>query len=216
MQSWRRSGKFGPVPGRVQRAGDSRPSVPSPYGRPLAPPAPASAAVLSDLVSPAFPSATAGPSAQASTVQLPEQPIQYYTMSRTIRTVPDLWREWTRGFSADQPSIQSLEDAYGARWRPEQKGRPFFSRRKVIIDYIRRRTALGGNACSKIPATFPVLSYPLSSLNKKETSVVACSKKYLPTHVVHSLRSGQVSCIPLRDPRRHPLSPLKISRRHSP
>ena len=67
-----------------------------------------------------------------------------YRMSRTIQTVDDLWREWTVGLGGN-PSIQSLEDSHGAKWRPEQKERTFFSRRKVIIDYIRARTNAGAN-----------------------------------------------------------------------
>jgi Centromere DNA-binding protein complex CBF3 subunit, domain 2/Transcriptional activator of glycolytic enzymes len=150
--------RFGPLPRTAASPpplAPPAPPAPAPalVSQPLPlppPPAPASAAVPSDLVSPAFPSATAGPSVQAaSTAQLPEQQIRYYTMSRTIRTVPDLWREWTRGLSG-QPSVQSLEDAYGARWRPEQKERTFFCRRKVIVDHIRTRTAPGGNASSAI------------------------------------------------------------------
>ena len=64
-------------------------------------------------------------------------------MSRTIQTVEDLWREWTVGLGGN-PSIQSLEDSHGAKWRPEQKERTFFSR-KVIIDHIRAKTNGGSN-----------------------------------------------------------------------
>src|SRR3954451_20975707 len=66
-----------------------------------------------------------------------------------IQTVLELWREWTVGLGFGQPSVQSLEDSYGAIWRPEQKERVFFSRRKVIIDEIRRRAAeRGGNTAA--------------------------------------------------------------------
>ena len=37
-------------------------------------------------------------------------------MSRTIQTVPDLWREWTVGFQG-QPSIEKLDELYGPDWR---------------------------------------------------------------------------------------------------
>lgn len=63
-------------------------------------------------------------------------------MSRTIITVPDLWREWTVGLG-NGPAVQTLEDSYGARWRPSQSERVFFSRRKVIIDEIRTRERRG-------------------------------------------------------------------------
>jgi hypothetical protein len=57
--------------------------------------------------------------------------------------VPELWREWTSGLGS-QPSVQSLENLYGAAWRPTAKDRVLFSRRKVIIDeiYARERTGV--------------------------------------------------------------------------
>jgi hypothetical protein len=61
-----------------------------------------------------------------------------YLLSRTIKAVPELWREWTCGLS-DNPSVQSLEETYGAAWRPSQSERVMFSRRKVIIDEIYTR-----------------------------------------------------------------------------
>jgi hypothetical protein len=65
-----------------------------------------------------------------------------YEMSRTISTVPDLWREWTVGLG-DNPAVQTLEDTYGPAWRPTQRERVMFGRRKVIIDEIRARQAKG-------------------------------------------------------------------------
>ena len=64
-------------------------------------------------------------------------------MSRAIESVPELWREWTQGLSS-LPLIQSLGDTYDASWRPEQKERTFFSRRKVIIDHIRGKVSSSG------------------------------------------------------------------------
>ena len=60
-------------------------------------------------------------------------------MCRTIQTVPDLWREWTVGWGSG-PAIQTLEQAYGSRWRLSPTERVFFGRRKVIVDEIKRRT----------------------------------------------------------------------------
>jgi hypothetical protein len=68
----------------------------------------------------------------------PFQPAPMYLLSRTIKTVPELWREWTCGLG-DNPSVQSLEETYGAAWRPSQSERVMFSRRKVIIDEIYAR-----------------------------------------------------------------------------
>ena len=65
-----------------------------------------------------------------------------YKLSRTIQTVPDLWREWTAGLG-NRPAVQSLEDSYGAAWRPSQSERVMFGRRKVIIDEIRARQSEG-------------------------------------------------------------------------
>ncbi|EAS32210.3 uncharacterized protein CIMG_13776 [Coccidioides immitis RS] len=61
-----------------------------------------------------------------------------YQLSRTITTVPDLWQEWTVGLGGG-PSVQSLDALYGAKWRPGGTERMFYSRRKVIIDYINRQ-----------------------------------------------------------------------------
>ena len=63
-------------------------------------------------------------------------------MACTLTTVRDLWREWTIGWSSG-PAIQALEAVYGSRWRPSQKERVFFGRRKVIVDEISRCMALG-------------------------------------------------------------------------
>ena len=65
-------------------------------------------------------------------------------LSRTISTVPQLWREWTVGLG-NSLSVQGLEDLYGPRWRPAHSEKVMYSRRKVIIDEIRRRQAEGIN-----------------------------------------------------------------------
>jgi hypothetical protein len=65
-------------------------------------------------------------------------------LSRTISTIPQLWREWTVGLG-DGPSVQGLEDLYGPRWRQAHSEKVMYGRRKVIIDEIRRRQAEGIN-----------------------------------------------------------------------
>jgi hypothetical protein len=67
-----------------------------------------------------------------------------YVLSRTVSTVPQLWREWTVGLG-NGPSVQGLEDLYGPRWRRARSETVMYSRRKVIIDEIRRRQAAGIN-----------------------------------------------------------------------
>ena len=68
-----------------------------------------------------------------------------YLMSRSLTTVYDAWREWADGLGSN-PSVHALEDAYGPAWRPLQKERQHFSRRKVIWDEIERQVAAGGSA----------------------------------------------------------------------
>lgn len=65
-----------------------------------------------------------------------------YMLSRTIQTVPEVWREWTRGLGTG-PSVQSLEQLYGPAWRPSHRERVMFSRRKVIIDDVYARNSRG-------------------------------------------------------------------------
>jgi hypothetical protein len=65
-----------------------------------------------------------------------------YKLSRTIKTVRELWMEWYEGLNG-QPAIQTLEAQYGARWRPHSKERVMFGRRKIIIDEIYARTKDG-------------------------------------------------------------------------
>lgn len=61
-----------------------------------------------------------------------------YTMSRSVQTVPDLWKEWTQGVDGN-PSIQELESRHGASWRTDQKEKMFYHRRRKIVEEIERR-----------------------------------------------------------------------------
>jgi hypothetical protein len=49
------------------------------------------------------------------------------------------------GVLGNGPSMQGLDDLYGPRWRPAHSEKVIYSRRKVIIDEIRRRQAEGIN-----------------------------------------------------------------------
>lgn len=60
-----------------------------------------------------------------------------YKLSRDIRTIPALWREWTTGL-AGMPSVEELDRRYGCKWRPRGEAQ-YYSTRKRIIDEIRRR-----------------------------------------------------------------------------
>ncbi|EDN08635.1 predicted protein [Histoplasma mississippiense (nom. inval.)] len=59
-----------------------------------------------------------------------------YSLSRTIQSVPDLWREWTTGLGGG-PSVQSLEDQGGSWRKSSSKEQMMFCRRKIIINEIR-------------------------------------------------------------------------------
>ena len=63
-----------------------------------------------------------------------------FCMSRTIQTIPELWREWTVGLQG-QPSIEQLDALYGSSWRSGPAAaseRQFYSRRKTLITEIQR------------------------------------------------------------------------------
>ncbi|KAL1976051.1 hypothetical protein VTN31DRAFT_4443 [Thermomyces dupontii] len=70
----------------------------------------------------------------------PRHPI--YTMSREVKTVPDLWRVWTEGLHGNPP-IQVLESQHGSEWRREHNERMFCHCRKRIIDAIQERCRRG-------------------------------------------------------------------------
>ena len=75
--------------------------------------------------------------------QAAELPLPPYRMSRTIQTIPELWREWTVGLQG-QPSIERLDELYGPSWRSGPTAaseRQFYSRRKTLITEIRRLAA---------------------------------------------------------------------------
>ncbi|KAA8900565.1 transcriptional activator of glycolytic enzymes-domain-containing protein [Sphaerosporella brunnea] len=77
------------------------------------------------------------PSSTSSSVS-PRGDHQEYKLSRSIKTVNELWQEWTKGLAPDQPSVVYLESTYGPKWRSTQAERKFYSRRKVIIEEVRK------------------------------------------------------------------------------
>lgn len=58
-----------------------------------------------------------------------------YSLSRTIISITDLWREYAIGLTGC-PSVKSLEQQYGTSWRKGNESR-FFSRRNEIYQYIK-------------------------------------------------------------------------------
>ncbi|RKK80768.1 hypothetical protein BFJ71_g15816 [Fusarium oxysporum] len=61
-----------------------------------------------------------------------------------VFTVRDVWKEWEEGI-AGQPAVRVLEETWGSRWRPGNRIRVQFCRRKVIWDELLARTASGKN-----------------------------------------------------------------------
>jgi hypothetical protein len=62
-----------------------------------------------------------------------------YRMSRGVKTIKDLWREWFTGLNGCS-SINDLEILHGASWRNDD--RQFYNRRKRIIDEIKKYAQL--------------------------------------------------------------------------
>ncbi|KAI1496295.1 transcriptional activator of glycolytic enzymes-domain-containing protein [Biscogniauxia marginata] len=61
---------------------------------------------------------------------------------RTVNTVEEVWREYREGMDG-QPAVEALDAQWGSRWRPEPRGRTWYSRRKVIWDKIKEYIADG-------------------------------------------------------------------------
>jgi Transcriptional activator of glycolytic enzymes/Centromere DNA-binding protein complex CBF3 subunit, domain 2 len=87
-----------------------------------------------------------------------------YSMNRSLKTVPELWQEWTVGICGGPP-VSRLETRWGSKWRQGQKERKHFSRRKVIIDEILRQAA--ASASSAIGNAQEVAVHELEGLRKK-------------------------------------------------
>ena len=69
---------------------------------------------------------------------------QTYSLSRTVKTVPDLWQEWTEGIDGG-PAVSQLETAYGTSWR-RAEDRMFFSRRRNIVSAVEDMVRKGGSS----------------------------------------------------------------------
>ncbi|KAG2214830.1 hypothetical protein INT45_003585 [Circinella minor] len=67
----------------------------------------------------------------SSTNLTSERPM--YHLNRSIKTVTEVWREWSVGLTPESPAVSQLEDEFGASWRQDQAERQAFSRRLNII-----------------------------------------------------------------------------------
>jgi hypothetical protein len=99
---------------------------------PAVAPAPATAPTLNLNTAPA-PAPAAEPLAPGTPV---------VTALARVFTVGDVWKEWEEGI-AGRPAVRVLEETWGSRWRPGNRVRVQFCRRKVIWDELLARTASG-------------------------------------------------------------------------
>src|SRR5436305_6260776 len=72
----------------------------------------------------------------------PQAPPSAYRMLRGSDSVFQLWTEWTLGL-AGGPSIEALDRCWGPRWRTGSGEAMFYSRRRKIINEVRRRVEAG-------------------------------------------------------------------------
>ncbi|KAI1840208.1 hypothetical protein JX266_013575 [Neoarthrinium moseri] len=75
-------------------------------------------------------------------LQAPQTPGPPSYDYRTVGTVDEVWKEYREGIDG-QPAIEDLDANWGSRWRPEPRGRTWYSRRKVIWDKIKEYMAEG-------------------------------------------------------------------------
>jgi hypothetical protein len=64
-----------------------------------------------------------------------------YTLSRRLRTVVEVWREYEDGLSGG-PAVQRLELEHGTAWRKDRMESKYFSRRKVLYDEVQSIAAV--------------------------------------------------------------------------
>lgn len=63
--------------------------------------------------------------------------VKQHRQSRTIKTVRELWKEYTDGLSGG-PALRALEERYKAAWRHDACNRKYWCNRKIIYDEIER------------------------------------------------------------------------------
>lgn len=102
-----------------------------------------------------------------------------YKLNREIQTIPALWRLWTVGIGG-APSVEELDQQYGAGWRQTSSERQYYSMRKTLIDEIKRRTEKAGDrdfarVVSEMEAS-RISSRPPASIDKVIKALKAGSK----------------------------------------
>lgn len=71
-----------------------------------------------------------------------------YSMSRSIVTIVDVWREYDVGLG-NGPSVKRLEEQFGTGWRKDKKESRFFSRRKEIYTMIEEKAEEEMTSCTE-------------------------------------------------------------------
>ena len=110
-----------------------RPGLPPPPPLELPPP-PSALSPLSGPPPPALSSASSTQPTRATPT--PQPPV--HCMSRAVKTVEHLWREWTVGLHGS-PSILALDARWGSQWRTKrQSEQQWYSLRREVITEVKR------------------------------------------------------------------------------
>lgn len=133
---------------RLAAMGQVLPSLNESPSQLLPPPPPPPNEPSSQLLPPPPSESSTGPAEVSTRAPEPGSSIgpPSYKMVRTHTMVTDLWLEWSVGWGG-RPSIQSLDDTWGHRWRQGNEA-AFYCRRRRIIDEIRRLTQRDGRVLS--------------------------------------------------------------------
>lgn len=133
---------------RLAAMGQVLPSLNESPSQLLPPPPPPPNESSSQLLPPPPSESSTGPAEVSTRAPEPGSSIgpPSYKMVRTHTMVTDLWLEWSVGWGG-RPSIQSLDDTWGHRWRQGNEA-AFYCRRRRIIDEIRRLTQRDGRVLS--------------------------------------------------------------------
>lgn len=67
-----------------------------------------------------------------TTQNLAQTQMPNYTMSRTLNTVAELWREWNAGIGGG-PSVKDLDSEWGTKWRTTPKEAVWYGQRRYLI-----------------------------------------------------------------------------------
>ena len=101
-----------------------------------------------------------------TTRSTPDEWLPIYEFNRNVKTIQDLWDEWTVGLNGCL-SIRQLDDGWDARWRRNVSGQKTeAARRKVIINLI-EKLAGKPNWSASLALQFLNDKYPIPSKTVK-------------------------------------------------